>query len=60
LERYGWLEHDARNFGVQELRDGPLAITTSFVKRRGGVNGGDWSARISAVGEVRDKFYSIF
>lgn len=47
LARYGWLQHDGTNFGVQELVDGPFLLTTSFVKRAGGVNGGDWTARIS-------------
>ncbi|XP_071479946.1 mannosyl-oligosaccharide glucosidase-like [Diadema antillarum] len=47
LERYGWLEHDGVNFGIQEIIDGPLQIKTAFAKRGGGKNGGDWSASIS-------------
>ncbi|PNF40173.1 Mannosyl-oligosaccharide glucosidase GCS1 [Cryptotermes secundus] len=47
LGRYGWLEHDGRNFGLQEIEDGPFNITVSFVKRPGGNHGGDWTARIS-------------
>ena len=31
LRRYGWLRHDGRTFGEQELLDGGLNITTSFV-----------------------------
>ncbi|KAF4530717.1 hypothetical protein B566_EDAN013317 [Ephemera danica] len=60
LERYGWLEHDGIYFGEQELRDGPLAINTSFVKRPGGLHGGDWSARIRAVGEFPQEVALLF
>lgn len=31
LRRYGWLRHDGRTFGEQELLDGSLNITTSVV-----------------------------
>lgn len=47
LERYTWTKHDGRNFGVQEIDDGPVRLTTSFVKRPGGDHGGDWTARVS-------------
>ena len=47
LQSYGWIEHDGVNFGVQEIYDNDMKITTSFVKRPGGVNGGDWTARIT-------------
>lgn len=46
LEKYGWLQHDGTTFGIQEILDGPFVITTSFVKRLGGLHGGDWTARI--------------
>lgn len=49
LEKYGWLQHDGRNFGIQEIIDGPFKLTTSFVKRPGGLKGGDWTARVSVV-----------
>lgn len=49
LQRYGWTEHDGRNFGVQEIVDGPFLLTTSFVKRLGGDHGGDWTARVGVV-----------
>ncbi|NXJ87212.1 MOGS glucosidase, partial [Trogon melanurus] len=48
LSRYGWLMHDGRSFGTQEIRDGALTLTTEFVKRPGGQHGGDWSWRITA------------
>lgn len=47
LRHYTWTEHDGRNFGVQEIDDGPFRLETSFVKRLGGSHGGDWTARIS-------------
>ncbi|XP_043273093.1 mannosyl-oligosaccharide glucosidase GCS1 [Venturia canescens] len=51
LDRYAWLEHDGRNFGTQEIVDGGVVIRTSFVKKVGGSNGGDWTARISVNSE---------
>jgi len=47
LESFGWLEHDGRNFGVQEIQDGPFLLTTSFIKTVDGHRGGHWTARIS-------------
>ncbi|XP_011866700.1 PREDICTED: mannosyl-oligosaccharide glucosidase [Vollenhovia emeryi] len=47
LERYAWLEHDGRTFGVQEIVDNPVVIRTTFVKKAGGYHGGDWTARIA-------------
>lgn len=48
LHGYGWLMHDGLTFGVQEIRDGDLTLTTEFVKRMGGDHGGDWTWRITA------------
>eukprot|EP00887_Chlorella_sp_A99_P004738 scaffold4.g4738.t1 len=50
LERSGWLQHDGETFGVQELLDGGLALTTSWAKRlcEGCGQGGDWGARVMA------------
>ncbi|KAI4459446.1 mannosyl-oligosaccharide glucosidase [Holotrichia oblita] len=47
LEKYGWVQHDGSTFGIQEIQDGPFIITTSFIKRLGGLHGGDWTARVS-------------
>ena len=47
LQSYGWIEHDGVNFGVQEIYDNDMKLTTSFVKRPGGAHGGDWTARIT-------------
>jgi hypothetical protein len=58
LQKYGWLEHDGVNFGVQELKDGPINLKTSFVKRSHETGPGEWSARIEATSltEVRRLF----
>ncbi|NWW97056.1 MOGS glucosidase, partial [Rhynochetos jubatus] len=48
VSRYGWVMHDGENFGLQEIRDGGLLLTTAFVKRPGGRHGGDWSWRVAA------------
>ncbi|NXG76109.1 MOGS glucosidase, partial [Baryphthengus martii] len=53
LSRYGWLMHDGESFGVQEIQDGALRLSTEFVKRPGGQHGGDWSWRVTARHEVR-------
>lgn len=47
-QRYTWLEHDGENFGLQKIFDDDMVLTTSFVKRPGGRDGGDWTARITA------------
>ncbi|XP_030644183.1 mannosyl-oligosaccharide glucosidase [Chanos chanos] len=48
LHGYGWLMHDGLSFGVQEIHDSDFILTTEFVKRMGGENGGDWTWRITA------------
>uniref|UniRef100_A0A0K8TMY1 Mannosyl-oligosaccharide glucosidase n=1 Tax=Tabanus bromius TaxID=304241 RepID=A0A0K8TMY1_TABBR len=47
LQKYGWIQHDGKNFGYQEIHDYPLLLTTSFIKFPGKQYGGDWTARIS-------------
>eukprot|EP00095_Tigriopus_kingsejongensis_P012036 snap_masked-scaffold90_size386344-processed-gene-0.0 protein:Tk12036 transcript:snap_masked-scaffold90_size386344-processed-gene-0.0-mRNA-1 annotation:"mannosyl-oligosaccharide glucosidase-like" len=46
LARYGWIKHDGEIFGLQEILDRNIKLTTSFMKRTGGEHGGDWTARI--------------
>lgn len=48
LRKYGWLKHDGRNFGIQEVEDTNFVLRTEFVKRAGGLHGGDWTARVVA------------
>ncbi|XP_048366190.1 mannosyl-oligosaccharide glucosidase isoform X1 [Sphaerodactylus townsendi] len=48
LAGYGWLRHDGLTFGLQEIRDRGLRLRTEFVKRPGGLHGGDWSWRVTA------------
>ncbi|XP_012259973.1 mannosyl-oligosaccharide glucosidase [Athalia rosae] len=55
LDRYAWLEHDGRNFGIQEILDGGAVIKTSFVKKLGGSHGGDWTARIAVSSEQKER-----
>jgi mannosyl-oligosaccharide glucosidase len=49
FEKYGWLKHDGRKFGSQELKDtrNNVELTTEFIKVPGGNHGGSWAARIS-------------
>ncbi|XP_071793210.1 mannosyl-oligosaccharide glucosidase-like [Asterias amurensis] len=53
LARYGWLQHDAVNFGVQEVVDKNFTLKTEFVKQPGGNHGGDWTTRISGKPRTR-------
>jgi len=41
FEKYGWLKHDGRSFGVQQLKDtaNNVELTTEFIKVPGGENG---------------------
>lgn len=44
---YNWIEHDGRNYGIEQIIAGNHNITVAFVKRPATPSGGDWSARIS-------------
>ena len=59
LDSYGWVAHDGENFGIQEIKDRGLKLTTSFVKRLSGSHGGDWTARIKveALQDPKSKKY---
>ncbi|OBZ75646.1 putative mannosyl-oligosaccharide glucosidase [Grifola frondosa] len=48
LDSYTWTEYDAREGGVQVIKDSlnNVKLTTEFLKIPGGQNGGSWAARI--------------
>ncbi|CAI0381113.1 unnamed protein product [Linum tenue] len=48
LSKYGWIAHNGRDFGKQELVDQELKLETSFLKSRsqGSGYGGDWAVQI--------------
>ncbi|KAF5386975.1 hypothetical protein D9615_001779 [Tricholomella constricta] len=48
LDSYTWTEYDARQGGVQVIRDSAnnVQITTEFLKVAGGDHGGSWAARV--------------
>lgn len=51
LDRYGWIRHDGRGFGVQELIDSRsgVNITTEFIRAADNIEGtGGWAARVTA------------
>ncbi|TNN08126.1 Mannosyl-oligosaccharide glucosidase [Schistosoma japonicum] len=50
---YNWLEHDGRNFGIQQIVDIHHTITISFVKPSDDSMGSDWAVRVSAVARNR-------
>ncbi|CDS35577.1 mannosyl oligosaccharide glucosidase [Echinococcus multilocularis] len=53
IKSYNWIEHDGRNYGIEQIIAGNHNITVAFVKRPATPNGGDWSVRIS-VSSVND------
>ena len=54
LDSYTWTEYDAREGGVQVIKDSfnNVQITTEFLKIPGGHHGGSWAARVK--GEPMD------
>ncbi|KAF5324636.1 hypothetical protein D9611_004403 [Ephemerocybe angulata] len=65
LDSYTWTEFDAREGGVQVLKDGlnNVKITTELLKVAGGENGGSWAARIKGeplVPDVPSRISTIF
>lgn len=48
LYSYTWTEYDARDGGVQVIKDSAnnVQLTTEFLKVPGGSHGGSWAARI--------------
>lgn len=48
LDSYTWTEYDAREGGVQVLKDSAnnVKITTEFLKVPGGEHGGSWAVRV--------------
>ena len=57
LQKYGWLAHDGINFGMHEVVDQQYIISTDFVKKPGGSNGGDWTARIQIKQKASFRWY---
>lgn len=47
LQKYGWIQHDGKNFGVQEIHDDNFLIETSYIKFYTGKYGGEWTARVN-------------
>lgn len=50
LSRYGWTDHNGRDYGRQVMVDHGLMFTTSFLKEKmdGSGYGGDWAVRLEA------------
>lgn len=48
LSKYGWEQHDGRNFGHQVIVDQDMNLATSFLKSKGEDSGygGDWAVRL--------------
>lgn len=59
IDKYGWLQHDGRTFGYQQIDDFPFKLETSFVKFSKSHKGGDWTARISVENQLPNSVESI-
>ncbi|KAL6188201.1 hypothetical protein ACLB2K_039594 [Fragaria x ananassa] len=48
LSKYGWTDHDGRNYGHQMIVDQEMELATSFLKSKGEDSGygGDWAVRL--------------
>lgn len=48
LEKYGWSQHNGRDYGHQVVDDHGMTLTTTFLKskERGSGYGGDWVVRV--------------
>ncbi|GLT52056.1 hypothetical protein SLA2020_254180 [Shorea laevis] len=53
LSRYGWTQHNVRDFGHQLLVDQDMTLESSFLKSKGDGSGygGDWAVRIDVQNE---------
>ena len=66
LVKYGWNVHDGKHFGFQEIFENAnngFRISTAWVKRNGGPDGGDWTTRVLVAPytkEPRPAFVSVF
>lgn len=63
LNKYGWIAHDGRNFGIHDIYESDennFHIRNSWVKRAGGKHGGDWSVRTEITSnDAIPKFVSL-
>lgn len=56
LERWGWLEHDGRNYGKQKIYDKPFYVNTTYIKETDAETGDDtWRATIELGWNPRKK-----
>ncbi|XP_050205267.1 mannosyl-oligosaccharide glucosidase GCS1-like [Mercurialis annua] len=57
LSKYGWTQHNGRDFGHQVLVDHGLKLETSFLKSKseGSGYGGDWAVRIDVQHDKSDQ-----
>jgi hypothetical protein len=53
LKMFGWHHHDLRSFGEQTIMDGPLNITTAFLKLPSTGYGGDWLLRMDVKKDIK-------
>lgn len=65
MVKYGWIAHDGRNFGIHNIyenQENGFSIKSSWVKRHGGRDGGDWTVRTTVApytSEEKPSFVSV-
>lgn len=47
IKKYGWVQHDGKSFGIQEIHDENVILETSYIKFYTGKFGGEWTARVN-------------
>ena len=65
LAGYTWTEYDAREGGIQVLKDSQnnVKVTTEYLKVPGGEHGGSWAARVKGeplVSGEKQKYETLF
>ena len=57
LSKYGWEDHNGRDYGRQELTDHGLQLTTSFLKEKGEGSGYSYRSHSRFAAEARSGDY---
>lgn len=61
VQRFGWLEHDAENFGSQDIVLENYILRTEFLKSdHNGKHSGRWSSRVTVIPNKEDIRLSLF
>ncbi len=51
--KYEWTYHDGEKFGIEDIKDTHFQLNIQWMKEFHGSHGGDWTARIHVIPQVR-------